>query len=202
MLSSSAPGFDGTDLFALTLAVKVHAPEGLPLPPYTVDVRSIGYFQYREDSAEETPAEQLNRIVSVNGASLLYSGIRELVAAITARGPWGQVLLPTVDFRAIPVKVTQPEVEPASEANEADEAARSPFILPGRLSSPGTVHFSLSEQEKAPYLERRVCGIGDRYRLLGSQWEDTRSHAGRHRCDPRSGGIGRASAAGLCAARK
>ena len=35
----------------------------------------------------------------------------------------------------------------------------------------GLMRFDLSEQEMAPYLERRVCGIRGRYRLLGSQRE-------------------------------
>jgi len=34
----------------------------------------------------------------VNGTSIFYSGLRDFVATITGRGPWGSPLLPTVSF--------------------------------------------------------------------------------------------------------
>src|SRR5229473_2734839 len=42
--------------------------------------------------------ENIKRFVEINGASLVFSAAREIVRAITSRGPNGSILLPTVTF--------------------------------------------------------------------------------------------------------
>jgi len=45
--------------------------------------------------------DHLERLIRVNGSSVLYSAMREFVALFTSRGPWGAVKLPTVNFRLL-----------------------------------------------------------------------------------------------------
>jgi preprotein translocase subunit SecB len=42
--------------------------------------------------------ENIERFVQINGVSLVFSAAREIVRAITSRGPNGSILLPTVTF--------------------------------------------------------------------------------------------------------
>ncbi|MFM8831922.1 MAG: hypothetical protein ACKOHM_13075 [Spartobacteria bacterium] len=44
------------------------------------------------------PADKRNTLMQVNGASLAYGMVRETVANLTARGPHGTHLLPSVSF--------------------------------------------------------------------------------------------------------
>lgn len=41
------------------------------------------------------------QIAVINGASLLYSAIREHILYLTSRYPFGSILLPTLDFRGL-----------------------------------------------------------------------------------------------------
>jgi|MTBAKSStandDraft_2_1061841.scaffolds.fasta_scaffold18845_6 preprotein translocase subunit SecB len=38
------------------------------------------------------------KLVRINGASILYSAAREFLITITSRGPWGAITLPTISF--------------------------------------------------------------------------------------------------------
>jgi preprotein translocase subunit SecB len=62
--------------------------------PYSVVVEIIGVFK----SAFTGSDEQVERVVFVNGGSILYSTAREIVRASTAFGPYGQILIPSVVF--------------------------------------------------------------------------------------------------------
>ncbi|QOC23242.1 protein-export chaperone SecB [Wenzhouxiangella sp. AB-CW3] len=65
--------------------------------PYELHFKVIGFFQV--DEAFEH--DNLERLIRVNGSSVLYSAMRELVALFTSRAPWGPVQLPTVNFRLL-----------------------------------------------------------------------------------------------------
>jgi len=65
--------------------------------PYELHFKVIGFFQV--DEAFEH--DNLERLVRVNGSSVLYSAMREFVALFTSRAPWGPVQLPTVNFRLL-----------------------------------------------------------------------------------------------------
>jgi preprotein translocase subunit SecB len=62
--------------------------------PYTIDVEVYGRFQVSDD----WPKEKTVALVYANGTSLLYGAVREMVANLTARGPHGMVVLPTLSF--------------------------------------------------------------------------------------------------------
>ncbi len=68
-------------------------PDSPPKPYYSGSLEVVGFFRvspaYKDDP---------DKLVNISGASLLYGSIRELVCNLTARGPWGMVTLPTVNF--------------------------------------------------------------------------------------------------------
>lgn len=83
--------------YQLTLSV-VPVAVGDTRPPYELEVEAVGFFSVNPNF--EHP--DMDRLVQVNGASLLYSAAREYVMTVTGRGPWGPFLLPTVNFHASP----------------------------------------------------------------------------------------------------
>jgi preprotein translocase subunit SecB len=44
------------------------------------------------------PEEKIERLVKVNGPSMLYGALREIVKALTSRGPYGAIVLPSPSF--------------------------------------------------------------------------------------------------------
>ena len=76
------------------LGIKKEADEKEGTPPYTFYVEAVGLFSVLPDY----PEEKVESLVRVNGAAVLYGAIRELIANLTARGPYPQVDLPTVTF--------------------------------------------------------------------------------------------------------
>ncbi len=64
--------------------------------PYKIDVECVGYFSIPNGFPDA--AERLE-IAVVNGASLLYGAIREQVATVTSRCWYGELRLPSLNFR-------------------------------------------------------------------------------------------------------
>ena len=62
--------------------------------PYEFNISLLGIFAIQEGP----DAEKENRFVQVNGSSTLYGMAREHIRALTAAGPWGAIILPTVSF--------------------------------------------------------------------------------------------------------
>jgi preprotein translocase subunit SecB len=75
------------------------AVEGLTVPdsepPYDLQLEVVGFFTVDAEAGEQPNIE---RLVQNNGASLLYSAAREYVLTVTGRGPWGAIMLPTLNF--------------------------------------------------------------------------------------------------------
>lgn len=78
--------------------------------PYRFDLSLIGLFFCRDGFP--TPADE-EQFVQVNGSSMLYGAAREVVRCLTSRGPWGEVLLPTVSFYD---GTPKPHAEPTATA--------------------------------------------------------------------------------------
>src|SRR5207302_10467594 len=78
-----------------------------------------GYFTVADAARTE---EKQRRLVAVNAATILYSTAREAVAAITARGRNGKLLLPSVSF--IDQKISFPD-DPVAETSTAEAAVSS-----------------------------------------------------------------------------
>lgn len=82
--------------------------------PYQFAVQCIGDFEiadtFHGKTEEETVSERL-KLVSVNGASVLYSACRELLIDHTAKSAYGSIVLPTISFSpACPEKHNIPDV--------------------------------------------------------------------------------------------
>lgn len=72
-------------------------PDYQPKAPYELGFTAVGVFVVDEKFEHK----DLERLIRVNGASVLYSAMREFVALFTSRAPWGAVKLPTVNFRLL-----------------------------------------------------------------------------------------------------
>ncbi|OWQ86922.1 hypothetical protein CDN99_19650 [Roseateles aquatilis] len=64
------------------------------------------------------------RLAVVNGVSLLYGVARDMVCAITGRSTHGQMLLPTLDFRALADSIAQ-DPQDGESAPKARARARA-----------------------------------------------------------------------------
>jgi preprotein translocase subunit SecB len=62
--------------------------------PYEFHLSLLGIFSIQEGPDQEKET----RFVQVNGSSTLYGMAREHIRALTAGGPWGAIILPTVSF--------------------------------------------------------------------------------------------------------
>lgn len=58
--------------------------------PYSIDMECVGVFSITDDSMSE---EDALRGVNVTANGVLYGAIREAVANLTGRQPYGQLLL-------------------------------------------------------------------------------------------------------------
>ena len=86
--------------------------EGDTPPPYIVDVKCVGYFSI-DKSAFPDPIKRYD-VGVVNGASLLYGAIREMIATTTSRLWYGKMVLPSVNFQAnAPSKGNHEEYTPS-----------------------------------------------------------------------------------------
>ena len=95
------PDHEKGTLFFVGLRVvvdNVPDPERLEqkFAPYKVDVAAEGVFLVPK-SAEQQP-EDAEDLAVVNGASMLWSAVREQVSMLTSRMRAGPVVLPTVQF--------------------------------------------------------------------------------------------------------
>ena len=95
------PDHEQGTLFFVGLRVvvdNVPDPERLEqkFAPYKVDVAAEGVFLVPK-SAEQQP-EDAEDLAVVNGASMLWSAVREQVSMLTSRMRAGPVVLPTVQF--------------------------------------------------------------------------------------------------------
>lgn len=83
--------------------------------PYDFLAVLVGFFK----ADERMSSEHAQTLIAVNGASVLYSAGRDILATVTARGPFPHVLLPTVAF--IPqVEQAQEQPAPAKELGGAN----------------------------------------------------------------------------------
>ena len=89
--------------------------------PYRINLTIIGFFAVRED----VPENQRETLVRITGSSMLYGMAREFIMAVTGRGPWPPVMLPTISF--IPrEKVKQKKASRTSKGGKPASTSQSP----------------------------------------------------------------------------
>jgi preprotein translocase subunit SecB len=102
----------------LELKVDVSA-HGEGLSPYKANVSFTGFFTV----AGDYPQEKAQQLVQTTGGSILYGAIREMLANVTARGPWPMLTLPTVSF--FPAKqLSQPSAREIADHSRSTEVVR------------------------------------------------------------------------------
>lgn len=62
--------------------------------PYAFALVIVGLVEV----VEGCPEEKRKSLVEINGASMMFGAAREIIRAITSRGPFQQILLPSVSF--------------------------------------------------------------------------------------------------------
>ncbi len=83
--------------YQVTLEISsLRAPDGAGTLPYDVAFQVVGQFSILEPTYPDK-----EKLLRINGTSILYSAAREMVLIVTSRGPWGPYLLPTVNFQAL-----------------------------------------------------------------------------------------------------
>jgi preprotein translocase subunit SecB len=94
--ANPAPAEDENDprSFVVVLAIAIDPAEGKPAP-YRLDIAALGLVEI----SDEVEPEKRRDLALVNGASLVYGAVRELVTTLTARSIAGSLVLPTADFR-------------------------------------------------------------------------------------------------------
>lgn len=90
--------------------------------PYDFQITLVGYFTV----SEQVPAERREGFVKVNGASILYSAARELLATVTGRGPLPSVVLPTVVFVIPPEQKQLPKRKVKAQAGGGKKPVKKP----------------------------------------------------------------------------
>ncbi len=63
--------------------------------PYEFKLEICGFVECLNPDLDD---EQKDRLVRINGVSMLYSIAREIIRENTGRGPWEEILIPTVSF--------------------------------------------------------------------------------------------------------
>lgn len=105
---------DNARQWQVILTVHLESKDGTP-PQVKGCVEYVGVFTV----SESYPGDKMSKLVAITCPSILYSGIRELVALLTGRGPHRPVILPTVSFQDAVVENPAPAVEPKPPAAAA-----------------------------------------------------------------------------------
>ena len=71
-----------------------HADAKASNSPYEFEIKLVGFFRCNNKPGD-VPTEVF---VQTNGSSILFGIARELLRSLTAAGPWGELILPTVSF--------------------------------------------------------------------------------------------------------
>jgi preprotein translocase subunit SecB len=93
--------------------------------PYLLHLKGRAIVRLMKAAFNETLPEDL---AAVNGAALIWSSMREQVAAITSRMPAGQILLPAVHFQDLrsDLKTERKQEDGSVDTASANEAGSQP----------------------------------------------------------------------------
>lgn len=101
---------DQPEKWQVTVHIK-HQPSQETNFPYDFRLTIVGIFSCEIQTAE---SEHIERLMRINGSSILYGMSREIIRANTERGPWSGIVIPTYSFYE-----PKPTTEASSENSEA-----------------------------------------------------------------------------------
>lgn len=87
------PVEDGDDEYMIHLVLNASPKEGKPFP-YKFSIGADGVVTYHGKS--DNPERR--QLILVNGTSMLYSAVREVLFSLTFRFPMGPMMLPSANF--------------------------------------------------------------------------------------------------------
>ena len=103
------------DHFMVALILQLEPSTVSPaLDPYHISMRIEGYFSFSPGT--DMPQDQKERLVSLNGSSILMGLARGLVAQATGVSEFGKYLLPPVNFVEILKEIETAVTEPVGAA--------------------------------------------------------------------------------------
>lgn len=105
---------DANSVYVVMLNILIENKEG-KTAPYDIDVCVAGHFSVHKNVTKE----RVVNLVTVNGCSILYSAIRELVMTLTIRSINGMLTLPTVNFLDKIPENSPPEKEDSPKPEKA-----------------------------------------------------------------------------------
>jgi len=80
------------DTYQVTLEITAMPEDETKRIPYAIHLIAVGMFSVDKDWPDP------EKLLRINGASILYSSAREFLITITSRGPWAPMVLPTISF--------------------------------------------------------------------------------------------------------
>lgn len=102
---------EDTNVWTVTVALRIQ-PRAEANAPYYVSLQLSGLVR----ALPELQSDNVELLMRVNGASLLYGVAREVVRQVTSIGPFAPLLIPSVSFRPDPAAVP-----PALPEKKADD---------------------------------------------------------------------------------
>ncbi len=84
---------DENDLYQVAVEIIAEPEDEEHRIPYSIHLIGVGLFSVSKEWKEP------ERLLKINGASMIYSAAREFLITVTARGPWQPVILPAISFR-------------------------------------------------------------------------------------------------------
>lgn len=97
--------------YLVSLGINIDNQEGKPCP-YKINVLALGIVEVSDKLEKEKRAG----VAAVNGLSLVYGAVRELVTSLSSRCLPGPMTLPTMDFRDYLTVMSQ-ETQDKTEAS-------------------------------------------------------------------------------------
>lgn len=106
--------------YQVTLEITAMPEDETKRIPYAIHLIVVGMFSVDEKWPDP------EKLLKVNGASILYSAAREFIITVTSRGPWPPTTLPTISFLPIPdPKANLPEKDaPPEQAKETKKKTK------------------------------------------------------------------------------
>ena len=87
------------NVFVVSINLEMKVPEGKNTP-YAIKMEMFGRFQV----SEKVPVELREKMVKINGSSILYGAAREIIKEMTGRGIFRKIQFPTVSFAPLDEK--------------------------------------------------------------------------------------------------
>jgi preprotein translocase subunit SecB len=79
-------------LYQVSVEISLLQEEKKSPVPYSIQLVAFGFFAVQPDWPEP------EKLLFINGSTILYAAAREFLITISSRGPWGAVTLPMVSF--------------------------------------------------------------------------------------------------------